>query len=422
MTLATLNGGVAVTSCRLQIPAYGCWWADVECASQDELSGAVTLALDDLQLRGTIVSGGAYQVRTRYRIVGGAGGWGRRVAARSYANDAGVKASLVLADVAREVGETLGPLPPGTLGPAFVRAAEPASRVLDAVSPRAWYVDAQGVTQLGRRPTRTFTGAYAPLTNDAARARVDIAPGDGTLAALLPGVLFDGLGELVDVEHVLDGDTGKLRTSLWGRGSSETSRFPEAIRKLVAPFVAALRFSAQWEYRVVQVVGDRLDLQAPRVSSGMPDLLRVRVRPGVGGARVRPCLGSMVVVAFLNADQGRPEVVGFDAQDAPGFVPTEIALMAGATGSAPTEHATSAEAMLATVQQAIYAIGTALGAPGSAVTALATDAGFAGLVATCADADIGPLTAAAIGAALASKGANTDGSKPSLGWPAVRGG
>lgn len=421
MTLATLNGGVAVTACRIQIPAFGCWWADVECASQDVLSGAVTLALADLTLRGTIVSGGAYQVRTRYRIVGGAGGWGRRVAARSYVNDAGVKAALVLRDVAADVGETLGALPAGTVGPAFVRAAEPSSRVLDAISPRAWYVDEAGITQIGKRPARAFAGSFTQLVNDAARARLDLAPADGSLAALVPGVIIGDLGELVDVEHTLEGDTGKLRTSVWGRGPA--SRMSTALRNLFGPLVASVRYAAPWEYRVVQVVGERLDLQAPRVSSGMPDLRRVRIRPGVAGLRVRPALGSLVEVAFLNGDPGRPVVVGFDDQDGPGFVPTDLALQAGPTGATPTEHATSAEALVLAVQTAIAAIGSALGAPGSAVSALAVDATFAsGLLATIAGGSLGPETSAALSAALEAKGADADGKSPGLGWPAVRGG
>lgn len=312
MSLATINGASA-TLCRVSLPAWGAWWAEVETSGPDALApgAAATIVLDDLTLRGTVVTGGAYQTRVRYRIVAGAGGWGRSVAARSYANDLGVKASLILRDVAAEVGETLGTVPATAIGPAYVRAEGPATRVLDWVAPRGWYVDEAGVTQVGRRPAVTFTGQAARMVNDASQVRYEIAPDAGMLSTLMPGVVVDGV-EAVDVEHELDAE-GRVRTTLWGRGVADTSRLSEALRRIVEAFTAGSRFYGVWEYRIVQTSGaDRVDLQAVRVSSGMPDLRHVPSYPGAtyaDGAPVTPSLGSTCLVAFLNGDPSRPQII-----------------------------------------------------------------------------------------------------------------
>ena len=339
--MATLNG-VPVTTCRVQIPAYGLWWAEVECASPDAITGRVSLAIDDVAFVGTIMSGGAYNTRTRYRIVGGAGGWGRTVGPRSYANDIGVKAALILRDVATECGEVLGVVPPtDSAGPAFVRPSGPASRVLERLYARGWYVDAAGVTQIGRRPAVPFTGEASRMVNDAAQARYEIAPGEGTLSSLVPGIVVDGV-EAVDVEHEIDAD-GALRTTVWGRGIADTSRMSEALRRIVDAYTAGSRFFALWEYRIVQTSGDYVDLQNVRASSGMPDLLHVPTWPRLTYADntppILPALGSTVVVAFLNGDPSRPQImsragdpvlVGASAIASAGIV-------MGGTGSVPTK-------------------------------------------------------------------------------------
>lgn len=419
-SLATLNG-LVVTTCRVQIPAWGLWWAEVECASQDVLSGRATLVLDDVTFVGTIVTGGAYETRTRYRIVGGAGGWGREVAPTSYVNDAGVKLAIVLRDAAVACGETIGTVGSDAVGPAFVRHRAPASRVLETLVPRGWYVDEAGVTQVGQRVAVAWTGAATRITNDEAQRRYELAP--STLVGLLPGAIVDGV-EALDVEHVLDGE-GKLRTTLWGGPQATSARLPEALRRIVETFTERHRFFAPWEYRVVLRSGERLDLQATRVSSGMPDLRAVRVRPSAG-CRAHVALGSLVLVSFANGDPSRPVVTSTDEADAPGFVPGDLYLQAGTTGTnaGAVEHATSAEALILTVRTTLTALSTALaGVPGAgaAITAMTTDAALAAIVAAVTGS-LGPLTKAAILASLATKAADTGGDTPGLGWPAVRGG
>lgn len=421
--LATFNG-VVVTAVCVQLPAFGLWWADVEAATPTVLTGAVTLVVDDLVLKGTVMSGGAREARFRYRVVAGAGGWGRTIPAKSYVNDAGVKLATVLRDAAAECGEQLGTVPAGTVGTSYVRPAGPASRVLEELVPRGWYVDELGVTQVGRRAAAKWTGEATRITDDAAVSRYEIAPAAAQLAKLLPGAVVDGV-EAVDVEHELDGTTGKLRTTVYGRGIADTSRLPEALRRIVESFTAHHKYFAPWEYRVVLQSGERLDLQATRVSSGMPDLRAVRIRQGSGGVRVHPALGSLCLVSFVNGDPGRPVVTSFDDQDGAGAVALELALQAGTTGTTAgaTEHATSAEALVAVAQELLATIGPLIGGGfGAAVTTLSAAPAFDVFVAAAATRTLAATTKAALLAALAAKTPDTGGDTPRLGWPAVRGG
>lgn len=325
MSLATLSGQT-VTTCAVQIPSWGVPWADVEIDQPTQLSGSVSLVVADLTMAMTVVSGGPWQGRARYRLAGGAGKWGNEIPAKGYSNDAGVKAARVIADAASACGETVGDLPTGTVGLAWTRDAAPASCVLNRVSSESWYVDAAGVTQFGTRASSTYSGSATRLPSDIAAGRVELAAEE--LSALLPGVVVDGV-TAADVHHHVT-DRQQLRTTIWGALQSDTSRRVTAWRKIFDSLSAASKWRGVWEYRVVSQVGERLNLQSTKASSKLPDLLRVRVRPGVPGARADHALGSLVLVAFVNSDPGRPVVVAFDDADSPGFVPTALEL-----GAAP---------------------------------------------------------------------------------------
>lgn len=340
MSLATLNGQI-VTTCRVHLPAWGIWFAEVECSSDEVLKGAVTLVLDDVTFVGTIMTGGPSETRTRYRIAGGAGGWGRVIPANSYKNDLGVKLSTVVGDAATACGERLGTPPATRVGPSFVRAQEPASYVLDAVAPRDWYVDEAGVTQIGQRPAVAYTGQATRIAPpDTAQGRVELAP--SSLLGLVPGAIVDGL-EAIDVEHVLEAG-GSLRTTLWGKGIAPTNRATAALQRIHAKFAAETRFHAPWEYRVVQQLGDRLDLQVVRVSSGMPDV-RATLRPGLLGENVTVTPGSLCIVQFINGDRTRPIVTHGDYTTPP----SHAKLMGGGAGVARLDDTVAIYAMQVTL-------------------------------------------------------------------------
>ena len=155
--------GLLATRLRLHVPGLGAWVANVELDKQPQtpLTGAVTLVVGDLTLAGTIdpTGSGSFAAQGLYRVVAGAGGWGSVLPAKAYHNDAGIKVATLLADAAREAGETLtvqstvGQLVQGV---DFVRELGPASRIFQALDPAStWWVGYDGVTVVGQRPAVT---------------------------------------------------------------------------------------------------------------------------------------------------------------------------------------------------------------------------------------------------------------------------
>lgn len=320
MAIATLNGHTA-THVLATIPAWGCWYADVSISTAQTLTGVVSLKLADLTLSGAVLSGGADDgtARSHFRIVAGKGGWGREIKANDEANDAGVKTSTMLSDAARLAGETIDvsnvPSSDRT-GPHFVRPKGSASRVLSVLKPQGWYVGEDGVTRIGARTANTPIAKTTNTKIDKARGIVTLAR--ETIADILPGTSVAGV-TAVDVQHEL-GPKG-LRTTVWGNLGGASSRRLEAMRLLMLQMFPRLPFYGTWEYRVVLLSGTRLDLQPVRVSTGMPELSRVPMRPGIAGAKSTLIPGTRVLVTFIDADPGRPEVIAFEDSDGSGYLP-----------------------------------------------------------------------------------------------------
>lgn len=314
-----------VTKARVMMAAWGCTYADVALDGEHTLTGHVTLALGDLSLACTVLSGGPQKGRSSYRIVGGRGGWGRTIAEKSYANDAQVKWSTVIGDAATACGESFDLSTVSAdrrTGPAYTRPSGPASRVLEELAPAGWYVGEDGVTRLGRRPATTLAASVTRVSV-ADRARLKVTVASESLKALVPGITIDGI-EAVDVLHEVEPDS--VRTTIWGSFDGSTDRKVAAFRKLADQMDPDRPFRGVTEYRVVTQSGDRLNLQPVRRSTGMPELQRVPMRPGVSGCRSDVMPGSSVLVAFVDSDPGRPVVVAFEDAEGDGFTPllTEI--------------------------------------------------------------------------------------------------
>lgn len=318
---ATMNG-TRVTTARVDIPAWGCWYADVALDGEVTIAPgtAATLVISDLTLVGTVLSGGPAKGRSDYRVVAGKGGWGQTIGRESYATDDGVKLATVLGDAARLVGETLAPISRSfTVGPAFTRVEGPAAHLLERLAPQAWYIDEAGTTRLGRR-------AAAPYKDVATHGPVDHARRTVTLAAeriatILPGIVVDGL-EAVDVQHTINATDG-LRSTIWGaRNGGGTSRRLDALRRMAEQLDPFRDFRGVVEYRVVIQAGDRFELQPVRSSLGMPDLKRVLVRPGLAGSSSTLTPGALVLVGWIDSDPGRPYIASFASTDGSGFTPT----------------------------------------------------------------------------------------------------
>jgi hypothetical protein len=331
VSTATLNGR-RITTARAFLPQWGCWYVEAAIDSEFEMRGAATVVIADLTLKGTILSGGPGKGRSAFRIVGGAGTWGQTIKSASYADDAGVKFAKVIGEAAAAAGETVGTIDPSLrTGPSFTRRKGVASRVLQILAPQAWYVDELGVTQLGARtPGKLPTSGVTHNPVDRARGTVTLA--SEKIATILPGIIVDGL-TAVDVLHEITAK-GLLRSTIWGATSASSSRALDAFRAILDQIDPNRAFRGVTEYRVVTTTGKRLNLQAVRASSGMPDLLRVPARPGVSGCEADVALGSRVLVGFVDSDPSRPYVAGFEDADGAGFVPTTITFAQGTAGIA----------------------------------------------------------------------------------------
>ncbi len=323
MSEATLNS-IRVTHARVDVPAWGRWYAEVSLDGDHAVTGAVTLVIADLTLVGTVVSGGSHEGRTHLRVVGGAGKWDIEIPEKGYSNAAGVKVSTVLQDAASACGETLsGSLPSTRLGPGYARRMGPAARVLEALVPRGWYVHEDGTTRIGQRAASTLASGVTHGPVDLARGTVTLA--SETIAGILPGLVVDGL-TAVDVCHEIDPDG--LRSTVYGaRGGS--SRRLSAMQRLLEQADPLRDYRTTWEYRVTGRSGKRLDVEPVRASTGMPALTRVSVRPGLAGCDTDVPTGQRVGVTFMDADPSRPVVVSFEPADGEDFVPDIIRLAEG---------------------------------------------------------------------------------------------
>jgi hypothetical protein len=318
--MTTLLGSEPASRARVQIPAYGLPFVDVELTEPATITGDTTLTIGGLTQACAVMSGGPTDGKARYRLVGGAGGWGLKLKkGPPYNDDAGVKLSTILTDAARACGETLGALPATRLGPHFARPEQYAYELLNQLAPRAWYVDAAGVTQFGARAPGTYTGDGTIVRVDHGVGVVELAL-DALDATLVPGVsitLADGTTTpaATDVEYEVTPDRLTCRV-YWG--AQRADKWADLFMALF-PW---MRWIGTWEYRVVTQEGERLNLQPVRTATGMPDLARVPVRPGVAGFRSDVKLGELVLVAFADRDPSRPQVTNHDHADSPGWIPT----------------------------------------------------------------------------------------------------
>ncbi len=323
MATGTL-AGYTLTHCRASLPAWGIGYVDCTVDREVTLTGSATVQLADLSLVCSVVSGGPHQGRSYYRLCLGAHGWGRDIAAKSWANDAGVKVRTVLEDAAAAAGERFAAYPTGTVGLAWDRQEGPASTTLQLLYPEGWYVGEDGLTRVGKRASVVYSGTATRGAYDPARGTLELAA--ESIATLVPGIVVDGV-EAVDVLHELTPD--RLRTTIWGSTTTGTSRRLAAMRRMLEQLQPRAKYAGLWPYRVVSRTGERLNLQPERVSMGMPDIRNARIMPGVQGCKAETALGSIVLVAFVGTDPSRPVVVAFDDADSSGFDPARLYIGSG---------------------------------------------------------------------------------------------
>lgn len=363
--------GYALRSLELMIGSQGPWVVDVEFLEQPvSLGSRVSLAIGSTTLSGSIVSAqsGGAALSTHARVVGGAGGWGRRVSSRGYHNDAGVSALKVAQDIAAEVGETLGNFAPSapTLGIDFVRREQAASRTIAQVTGASavWWVDYAGITHVGQRPANTpDPSGFQLLSYDVINRIAEFTADD--LDSLSVGSLIiderieSGPLTVRDLMLRVSGDE-PLRITAWCNAlAAEPSRLAGLLQTIVRQ-LAEQRLVGCYRYRVVSVgaADKRLTLQAVRRAAGLPDIQLVSQWPGLPGLSASLTPGSEVLVQFVEGDPTQPVATAYAGPDGASFAP--VGMVIGGDVGAPA--ARQGDAVEVLIPPAVFT-GTLSGAP-----------------------------------------------------------
>lgn len=276
---ASVNG-LRIVGGQLLIPLVGMWTADLQLASDELLSGSVTVVVGNLTLQGTVYRASYYGGQARCRLVGGAGGWRKPILAQGYGSGSGVKLSHVLGDAAAACGETLGLPNDRTIGPGYARFAGIASDALwqmvgQGMIP-AWYIDPSGVTQAQAWPASTVTTPFTATSHEPDSGLVVIATED--YASWMPGCSFSSpllTGTLTSAGvHYVWGAGGQFRFEVLV-GSSD--RYLGALESTVQRQIAPTRFFGRYKYTITAATTATVDCAPVDTDAGLPDLQNVRI-------------------------------------------------------------------------------------------------------------------------------------------------
>lgn len=215
MSLLTCNGQPVVGGI-LSFPPVGNWFASLEVASTEAISGAVRIADSAVTLSGTTIRSGYAYGLARVDVVGGKGGLRRDVPARHFSS---TTARVVAADTIAAAGEALDGKSSGALLgsrlPFWSRYKGSASEALSTLAASlggVWRVMDSGAVWFGTEawPKAPESMDGTELDRDGAAGTVTIAP---DTIALRPGFALSGT-RVGRVEHYLEPD-GPLRTVFW---------------------------------------------------------------------------------------------------------------------------------------------------------------------------------------------------------------
>ncbi len=305
-------GGIRAPIAALTLPA-NIWVADLQFAESDELPATAELTVGDLTLLGTAYRQADFAGSRYVRVVGGYGGWHRSVAQRAYALPGGVQMSLVLRDLAAEIGERVTIGTDRVLGDHFVREAGPAHRILRQLAGREWYVDDDGTTRIQVRPSAVVQGDYLVNSFDGARGELVIAtesytewrPGNTFSNALVPSV------QTIATVRLESDNAGMLRHTILTVGpDSDSDRMTAALREIILGELPQLNFLGVYGYTVLESDGETVTCRPANAALALPALVRIQLRSGVAGMRCKPATGTRLVVGFIDGDPAQPYVAG----------------------------------------------------------------------------------------------------------------
>lgn len=364
--------GQRVVELTLHVPPVGPWWADVSLEEDPSVSGRVELVLGGAVLAGTVDprSSSAFGGYRQVRVIGGAGAWSTELPARSYQNDALVRALDVAQDAAAEVGEQLIAFEPAaqTLGVYYVRSAGSAARALEAAAGGArWWVDYDGQTHVGARSSSTpQVGSYELLDWDRTDRVATLVCDD--FDSIVVGTVLPADARLEAAQTVrelrVELSEESFRVLAWcGEAPGARGRIASTLERMIEHVLGRRLFGVS-RYRVIAMNGDRVDLQAQATGGLVPDVLAVSMLPGVAGAHASLSPGAEVLVQFVEGDPTQPIITHFAGKDGTGWSPAALTLDAtGASASLKLgQNATEAPAWASKLLAELQKIATTFGA------------------------------------------------------------
>lgn len=309
--------GVRVVTGHVSVPYYGTWTADVMMpaagnASNLVVGSAVSLTLGNLTLVGAVYRSGPFAGQIKVRAMGGFGGWQKTVPAQDYALTGGVRLSTVLNDLAMTVGEKVQIAQDGILGSKFTREKASAGKILRQIAGTLWFIDVKGTTQIrASRPSLTIATPFQIIKYDGDVGQFDVATED--YLSWLPGSTFSNeivtIPQTISLATIDTDNKGTLRFNVLTMGP-QTDRLIEDVRAIIRDEVEDLTFMGVYEYAVQATDGVTMDANPTSTSIPLPPLRKVPLRSGIVGASVKPGLGTLLAVSFLNGDPTRAIVLG----------------------------------------------------------------------------------------------------------------
>ncbi len=313
--MLTINGH-DVFGGQLGFPRQGVWHASLR-ADATDLQGAVAIVVDEkTTLRGTVRRGGDWQETDAILVYGGAGRLGTRTTPKHYV---GTTVGLLLADLLRNVGETLSPtseqavLSQGLPAWTVVKMATSAaiSRLLEVATPgAAWRILPDGTLWVGRE---TWPDSGLDETT-AVTISEEPEKGEATLAldslTLMPGTLFGGR-RVSYVEHVIGSPTVRTWVQFEKPGDT-TDRLKGSFRKIVRGAQNPTEYLGLHMATVVSQAGGTIDV-APVNSSRVPPMSGVPLFASPAQWSMILQSGGRVLVGWSSGDPSQPFAVAFDA-------------------------------------------------------------------------------------------------------------
>jgi len=320
VSFATLNG-VPVVSGSIAVPLVGMWTADLAIATDAAETGAATIVVGNLTLKGTIFRADTFAGQTRARVIGGAGGWRKTLPAKPYGSPGGVTLAMVLQDAAKECGETVNVSGSNTVGQFYVRPKDLASFTLRTFCP-SWYVDVNGVTQTTAWPTTTVGTPFTPTDQRPDEGLIEIATED--YAAWLPGAQFtadtlDGQYRCFGCVYVFKTD-GVARVQVLT--SPDADRLLGPLHSIIDQRMSGARFFGRYRYTILTADSKTVDCTPIELDLGLPGLQAVPLNSD-SISTYTPPVGGECHVMFLDGSPTLPVIVWTEGQ------PTMASLLGG---------------------------------------------------------------------------------------------